>query len=163
MVEPDEPDQEERGAKVRLPPPIVFVLAILLGVAVEYAVYPLHLALGTVPRVALAAVLGAGAFVLIVSSFQLFKRSGQHPKPWLPTPEIVTAGLYRFTRNPMYIALGLLQATIGVALANPWVVLMILPAEIIIYFIAIRPEEAYLESKFGDEYLNYKSSVRRWM
>jgi protein-S-isoprenylcysteine O-methyltransferase Ste14 len=63
----------------------------------------------------------------------------------------------------MYVSLGLLQAGIGVALANGWLVLFVPAMWAGIYFVAIRHEEAYLEQKFGSVYSDYKKSVRRWI
>jgi protein-S-isoprenylcysteine O-methyltransferase Ste14 len=63
----------------------------------------------------------------------------------------------------MYIGMALLQLGIGVALANGWIVALIPVVLVIIYAIAIRHEEAYLERKFGEGYLVYKRSVRRWI
>jgi len=104
----------------------------------------------------------AGA-ALIASAIGLFRNIGQDPAPWTATPEIVTEGIYRVTRNPMYVGMALLQLGIGVALANGWMVVLIPFVLVIIYAIAIRHEEAYLERKFGEGYLVYKRSVRRWL
>ena len=100
---------------------------------------------------------------LMAGAFGLFRRTGQDPKPWESTPEIISTGIYRFTRNPMYVSMGLLQAGLGVAFANGWVVLLVPVVWGVIYAIAIRHEEAYLERKFGSRYTDYKKSVRRWL
>ena len=76
---------------------------------------------------------------------------------------IVKSGVYRYTRNPMYSGLGLGQLGLSVALGNLWVAVMLIPALGLVYLMAIRHEEAYLERKFGAEYRAYKSSVRRWL
>ena len=101
--------------------------------------------------------------MLLGGAINLFRRTGQNPEPWKSTPEIVTSGVYRLTRNPMYVGLALLQAAIGVGLANGWIVALIPLVLVIIYLMAIRHEEHYLEAKFGDAYVRYKTSVRRWL
>ena len=63
----------------------------------------------------------------------------------------------------MYVSMGILQAGIGMALGNAWVVLLVPATWLVIYAIAIRHEEAYLEKKFGSIYIEYKRSVRRWI
>jgi protein-S-isoprenylcysteine O-methyltransferase Ste14 len=63
----------------------------------------------------------------------------------------------------MYVSMGVMQAGIGVALANGWVIALVPIVWLVIYFIAIRHEEAYLEEKFGSVYTDYKGSVRRWL
>jgi protein-S-isoprenylcysteine O-methyltransferase Ste14 len=63
----------------------------------------------------------------------------------------------------MYLGMGLLQAGIGIALVNGWVVAFVPLTWLVIYFVAIRHEEAYLERKFGSAYSDYKRTVRRWL
>ena len=83
--------------------------------------------------------------------------------PWKPTTTIVKIGVYRFTRNPLYLSLCMLQLGIGLAIDSATIIAGSLVTALIIYFMAIRKEEPYLESKFGDEYLNYKNKTRRWI
>jgi protein-S-isoprenylcysteine O-methyltransferase Ste14 len=83
--------------------------------------------------------------------------------PWTSTPQIVSSGVYRFTRNPMYLGLAAIQLGIGVALGNGWIVALVPAVLAAVHVLAIRPEEAYLERKFGDAYRQYKRSVRRWL
>lgn len=85
------------------------------------------------------------------------------PNPHRPTTALIFSGPYRFSRNPMYIGLTLLYAGLMTYLRLPWG-LILLP--IVIWLITIWvivPEENYLERKFGAEYVNYKSTVRRWI
>ena len=83
--------------------------------------------------------------------------------PHRPTTALVFSGPYRFSRNPMYIGLTLLYAGLMVFFQITWG-LLLLPFVIwLITIWVIIPEEKYLETKFGNEYLNYKSSVRRWV
>jgi protein-S-isoprenylcysteine O-methyltransferase Ste14 len=150
------------AARVRLPPPLLYLAAIVAGVLLDLAV-PFGLGLATVWRVALAAAAFAAALFLITSSFRSFRRTGQDPKPWTVTPELVTTGVYRFTRNPMYIALTLVLATLAAALDNGWLLALVPVTLWVVYATAIRHEEAYLEAKFGAAYADYRSSVRRWL
>jgi len=153
----------ERGAKVRFPPPLVYLISILLGVGMRYAARPL--AVATYRYLALAAgvaVLLAGLW-LIFGAWTLFKRTGQDPKPWKPTPEIVLSGPYRFTRNPMYLGLTCIQIGVGLALNNLWISLLAAFSLLTVHFIAVIPEENYLTEKFGDSYRAYLVKVRRYL
>jgi protein-S-isoprenylcysteine O-methyltransferase Ste14 len=94
---------------------------------------------------------------------RLFMKTGQDPTPWKPTTEIISTGIYRFTRNPMYVGLALVQTGLAVAMANLWLVALLPVVLAVVYATAIRHEEAYLERKFGEAYLDYKRSVRRWI
>jgi protein-S-isoprenylcysteine O-methyltransferase Ste14 len=83
--------------------------------------------------------------------------------PYRPTTALVLSGPYRFSRNPIYIGLTLLYIGLVTYLQLPWG-LVFLPVVIwLITIWVIVPEEKYLEQKFGSEYLNYKSMVRRWV
>jgi protein-S-isoprenylcysteine O-methyltransferase Ste14 len=153
----------ERGAKVRFPPPLVYLISILLGVAVRYAARPLAVAAYRylVLTVGVAVIL-AGLW-LIVGALTLFKRTGQDPKPWKPTPEIVLSGPYRFTRNPMYLGLTCIQIGLGLALNNVWISFLAVFSLLAVHFIAVIPEENYLTEKFGDSYRGYLAKVRRYL
>lgn len=151
------------GAAVRIPPPLVYLGAVILGGLLHEWVRPLRLPLATGWRIGLA--LGAAALgvALVAAAIGLFRRTGQDPKPWESTPEILSTGIYRFTRNPMYLGMALLQTGIGIGWANGWIVALVPLVLVAIHHTAIRHEEAYLERKFGDTYRDYRRSVRRWL
>ena len=150
-------------AAVRFPPPFAFVLSILAAIALHRWLLPLSLeALGGVRRwLTYAAFLAGGS--LIFSAMILFWRTGQNPEPWKATPEVIFGGPYRVTRNPMYLGMALLQTGAGLGFSNAWLVLLLPAACYAVCLLAIRPEEEYLERKFGDTYRVYKASVRRWL
>ncbi|MDH3214158.1 MAG: isoprenylcysteine carboxylmethyltransferase family protein [Myxococcales bacterium] len=114
-------------------------------------------------RIGAAVAVGGLGVAMMAKAMGLFRRTGQDPRPWKGTPEIIAIGVYRVTRNPMYVGMALLQIGIGMGLANGWILVLVPPVLALVYATAIRHEEAYLESKFGDTYLAYKASVRRWI
>lgn len=156
-------DVQKDAASVRFPPPFVPLILLVVAELVHRFVSPLPLPLSVGVRVLLAAALIAASGALIAGAFGLFRRTGQDPAPWESSPELIAEGIYRFTRNPMYLGMGLLQAGLGVALLDGWAVALVPLSWLVIYLIAIRHEEAYLERKFGESYLTYKRSVRRWL
>jgi protein-S-isoprenylcysteine O-methyltransferase Ste14 len=150
------------AAAVRVPPPLVYLGGILLGVALGFAA-PLPLGLSTGARTALGVALIGAGLAFGFPAFARMRATGQNPAPWTTTPELIGGGIYRFSRNPMYVGMALLQAGIGVAAANGWILLLVPVAMAAVYATAIRHEEAYLERKFGEPYVAYKRSVRRWL
>jgi protein-S-isoprenylcysteine O-methyltransferase Ste14 len=156
-------ENEKDAAAVRIPPPIVFVSAIVAGVLLQWLLVPLRIELSSGLRAGVAIAAIVGGFAIGGSAFGIFRRIGQDPAPWTPTPEVVTTGIYRVTLNPMYVGMSLVQFGAGIALANGWVLLLIPVSMLIVQRTAIRHEEAYLERKFGEGYLVYKRSVRRWL
>jgi len=100
--------------------------------------------------------------VVAVSSF-LMKGTTISPHTPDRTSSLVTTGLYSFSRNPMYLALLLALIGFAVAQGHPLGLLPVVGFVIVMEALQIRPEEAILEEKFGDDYRAYKARVRRWI
>ena len=104
-----------------------------------------------------------GGFVVGLLGLREMRRAGTNVDPYRPATAIVTGGPYRFTRNPMYVGFTLMYVGIS-ALANALLPILLLPAlQRLMRRGVIEREERYLEHKFGDEYLQYKGRVRRWI
>jgi protein-S-isoprenylcysteine O-methyltransferase Ste14 len=100
---------------------------------------------------------------LALSAFRTMKAAGTNVHPSDPSLTIVRGGPFRFTRNPMYLALCLLQVALGFFL-NDWTTLLFaVPLVLIFHYGVVLREERYLTAKFGEPYLQYKSQVRRWI
>ncbi len=151
------------AAVVRFPPPLVYLCAVIAGTLLHVYVLPLPCGFALGARIAAGTAIAMLGTAVIMGAIGLFRRTGQDPKPWKATPEIISTGVYRFTRNPMYLGMALLQTSIGIGFANGWIIALVPPVLVIIYAMVIRHEEAYLESKFGGTYTAYKKSVRRWL
>lgn len=149
--------------ELKIPPP---VYALLLGFAMWFLDYQLPL-LEWIPAPwnLLGFVLIAAAFFMDTSSLLLFFRRHTTINPLKPqnASGLVTTGPYRFTRNPMY--LGLLMILSGFATwlgsLSPFFLLPVF--YLVITYWQIIPEERILEKKFGQDYLDYKQKVRRWI
>jgi len=115
----------------------------------------------------LSFVLGASftllGFFFVISAFRLFKKKGTNIPPTLPATVIVSTGLYKVTRNPMYLGMMLIYLGVGVYMNSLWILILSVPLFIVINKGVVDREESYLENKFGKTYLDYKSSVRRWL
>jgi protein-S-isoprenylcysteine O-methyltransferase Ste14 len=162
-VDPMASPPENAGARVRFPPPLVFVGCLLAGVGLRYAVPPPTLPLAMMVSVAIGIAVLAAGLGLVASARSLFVRTGQNPAPWAPSPELILSGPYRFTRNPMYVGLTLIVFGLGVALNNVWIMLFAGVALVIVHVIAVLPEERYLSEKFGAAYDGYRRQVRRYL
>lgn len=154
---------ERDGARVRFPPPLIYLTALLAGSLLHGFVWPWPVGLALGPRIAVAVAAAGSGLALMGAAIGHFRRTGQDPKPWLATPELLSTGVYRFTRNPMYVGMALLQAALGIGFANAWIVALVPPVLVAVYLTAVRHEEAYLERRFGASYAAYKRSVRRWL
>jgi len=100
---------------------------------------------------------------LALSALITMKSAGTNVDPAKPALTIVRAGPFRFTRNPMYLALCLVQVALGFFL-NDWITLLfVVPLALIFHYGVVLREERYLTAKFGEPYLQYKPEVRRWI
>ena len=146
---------------VRFPPPFVYAGAVLGGYLLDRG-WPLPFGDGRWWEV-VAAILVVGWAVLTISSFGHFWRRRTTIIPNRPANALVVAGPYRFTRNPLYLALALLTSALAIVLNTWWPVVLLVPALVIIRLTVIAPEESYLRRRFGAEYEAYMRRVRRWI
>lgn len=102
-------------------------------------------------------------FLLGIGAFIEFRKARTTLDPHGSAKQVVTSGIYRFTRNPIY--LGFLLMVIGLPLNSGlyWGILMAPLYMMTMTRLVIEREEAYLERKFKDQYTGYKSRVRRWL
>ena len=157
--------ENEKHAAVRVPPPILAIVTIVAGYVLGrfLPLFPGSV-LPTPHRYWIGAVVCVvSVLVLVVWPARQFQETGQDPKPWTPTPEIIVSGTYRYTRNPMYLGMLVFCLGFAIILSEAWVLILTPVCGWLIYQTAIRHEEAYLEEKFGESYRAYKTTVRRWI
>ena len=142
-------------------PPLVYLAAIVAGVVLELT-WPLAL-LPHGLATPVGSVLVALAVALFSYSVGRFRAAGTPVPGNEPTTVIVRTGPYRFSRNPIYLAFSLLQLGIAVWVDSPWLVATLIGAIVLMGMVVIPREERYLERRFGAEYLDYRSTVRRWL
>jgi protein-S-isoprenylcysteine O-methyltransferase Ste14 len=152
---------EQDTAGVVAPPPLIFVAGLIVGFALE-ALLP-GVDLPGLLQWGLGGLLILAGLALLLSFNTSFSRKGTAVEPWKPTTAIVTTGPYRFTRNPAYLGMALTYIGIAVTSSALWV---LLPLPFVLAVIdrgVIAREERYLERKFGEEYLAYRRTARRWL
>jgi protein-S-isoprenylcysteine O-methyltransferase Ste14 len=141
-------------------PPLVYLAAVLVGVALHLLV-PLVLPLPGAVRG-----LGAGLFVVGIglagTGRARFIRAGTNVNPMKPATTIVSSGIYRFSRNPMYA--GMAVAFVGLALLTRigWLLIELPVVLGVMHWGVILREERYLAHKFGSDYADYRARVRRY-
>ncbi len=150
-------------AGIRIPPPLIFLGLVVIGPLVDrlFGIAPLHIAQPL--RSVLILLLVAAGLTMVLAAIRNFARAGTRVEPWAPSSAIVSDGIYRFTRNPMYVGMALVMLGLALILGSPASIVMVGLATLIVDRFVIRREEAYLEAKFGDEYRDYRARVRRWL
>lgn len=150
---PDHPDLPYK-------PPLAFVLAMALGFLLERLAPIAAPPAATMPLG--IALVGAGVALLAWAAATM-RAHRTAIEPWKPTTVIVDSGPFGRSRNPIYVAFGVIQAGIGSWTARPWVILLVLPAWLATAWWIVPREEAYLTRKFGETYTAYRRRVRRWV
>ncbi len=114
---------------------------------------------------AAAAAIAVFAIVVGVSGVWAFRRRETTVHPMRPekTTSLVREGVFRYTRNPMYLGLALLLAAWGLFLASAAALVLVLVFIVYMTLFQILPEERTLREKFGREYEAYLASTRRWL
>ena len=141
-------------------PPLLYLGALLLGLLLNY-LWPARIVSEGVRYPGGVPVIVLGALV-IAAAMREFRRAGTNVETHRPATALVTDGPYRFSRNPIYLGLTLIYAGIGLAANSLWTIVLLIPLLAIIRYGVIAREEAYLERKFGEKYVHYQTSVRRW-
>ena len=143
-------------------PPIAWALAFVAGLGVDW-LYPMPFVPMFVAGAWVGGVIFAIGFVLAIWAIVTIRRAGTRVETNKPTTTIVASGPYSFTRNPIYIGMFLGQTGLAVGFDSLWILAALVPFYVVIRYGVIAREEAYLERKFGDDYLDYKCRVRRWL
>jgi len=145
----------------RVPPPIVF----LIVAAAMWLAPSMRDRTSEAPRIVAAAALCGLGLSAAVAGFLAFRRARTTTNPVRPeaASALVTGGIYRVTRNPMYLGLTLLLLGWTVFLAAPWALLGPVAFVFFITRFQIMPEEHVLEQKFATAYRDYRATVRRWL
>ena len=141
-------------------PPHYFVLSLVLIVAIGLldggsllpSPWPY---LGAVP-------IGIGVLIAAQGS-RLFAKAGTNIIPFTESSALVTSGVFSFSRNPMYTGMVLALAGTALVMNGLYAWLVVIAFTAIIRALFIRNEETLMEQTFGEEYLAYKASVRRWI
>jgi protein-S-isoprenylcysteine O-methyltransferase Ste14 len=157
----DQRTNEPVNARIFPLPPVVLVLFLGAGYGLS-RVFPFG-----PDKAPTEVVIGGNALMVVgfliplLGAWEMMRvRTSFHPGA--KASALVTSGIYRRTRNPMYLSFLFLMVGLGLALPNPWLILL---APVLLIYMqerVIKREEAYLSARFPAEYAEYRSKVRRW-
>ncbi|HVZ55824.1 MAG TPA: isoprenylcysteine carboxylmethyltransferase family protein [Chitinophagaceae bacterium] len=148
---------------VKIPPPLIYAAIFLLSLLLQRLV-PWDRHLLATPAFQVAGWVWLGCFaVCTLPALWKFLRTRNTVVTVLPARSLATSGIYRVTRNPMYLGLLFLYAGLGVFRGNWWTFALLPLVVLIVQQYIILREEHYLERAFGEQYAAYKLKVRRWL
>jgi len=155
-----QPDSAE-SAGVVFPPPLVYLGGLALGWLIGYFV-PLRL----IPdqyRWPIGLPLLLLWLIVWIAALPQFRAARTPISTRKPLTALITSGIYRYTRNPIYVGMTLFYLGIAIIAGLGWSLVLAVPIAFVVEFGVVRREEAYLERRFGEQYLAYKQHVRRWL
>ena len=146
---------------IKIPPPI---LVIILTSLVYISSTKLELIYLPYRQIISILILVIGLIIIISPVVNFIKsKTTVNPVKFKNVNRLVTTGIYKHSRNPMYLGMIIIIISITVYYLNYLSVFSPLIFYIWINKFQISREEIFLEDKFGDEYLKYKSKTRRWI
>ena len=149
--------------ETKVPPPFVALasMAVMWGISL----LDVRLELPNFARLTACLALVAVALVFGIGGLRSFRRARTTTSPTKPgaASSLVSTGIYRITRNPMYVGLAFILIAWAIFLSSPWALAG--PVVFMLYIgrFQIAPEERALAKLFGAEYASYKTRVRRWL
>ena len=158
MQPPSQPDTPN----IKVIPPVAFLLSLAFGYGMNILL-PVEGVTTSSPVlhwIGIALLATGGCFGFL--GLRLFYSLKVDPHPNTTASDLVQSGLYRISRNPMYVGLLMILLGIGLVSDNIWFLIAWPGLWLYLRYHAIAREEAYLTRKFGDDYLNYLRNVRRW-
>lgn len=159
-TEPEQPATFSRPKRIIYPPVWLVIGLILIFVLDQYL--PIRRFTGELPQ-ALGSIAIVVGLLLLVLAGGLFKKADTELIPFREVRALVTDGVYRFTRNPMYLGMALILLGTACTTGTLAGVLVVPVFMAIIEVRFIRPEEVMLQGIFGEEFDAYCSEVRRWL
>lgn len=152
---------QPRTAGVSVPPPVLYVIGVASGVALDRLLSPP--ALPAILRWSAGTIVTVGGLLLAASFLRAFRAAGTPVDLRKPTSALVTTGPYRFSRNPGYLSLTLISIGTALLLDAPWAIAGAAVATVVVDRWVIRREERYLREVFGSRYETYARKTRRWL
>lgn len=148
---------------VYIPPPLFYVLIFLIALFIQKKVSindsVFHLKITRMIGILLL----IGSLFFLVTSLRKFFQSKNTLILIRPASSLQTSGIYNISRNPMYVGLAIVYLGITCFIGNWWNIILFPLLLLIVQEYIIDREEEYLNRRFGQEYLDYKSKVRRWL
>ncbi len=156
-------ENKKDHAKVKTIPPLIPLTFIVVAWLLNRFIYSLAIPINANIQMIIAYVLMVVATILFGFSLYFFFKTRQNPEPHTPTNALYTGGIFKITRNPIYLGFLVAQIVVAIKLNNLYVILSLPFVFWLLNKWVIDPEEVYLEKLFGQKYLDYKSKVRRWL
>jgi protein-S-isoprenylcysteine O-methyltransferase Ste14 len=157
-----QPASMKDRAGVIAPPPLIYLGGLLIGIVLNRWWRPCPIFTNAGWRWSGLVLVVAGV-ALIIAGRRAMLTAETNINPFKPTTSIVSTGPFRFTRNPLYLAMTLIYLGLTLVANTWWCFPLLIPVLVLIHFGVVAREERYLERKFGESYREYRLRVRRYL
>lgn len=142
----------------------MIIIALVLGFVFNNYIYSFSdISISSIFRFSAGGLLLCSGLFIIILAKKEFSKLKQPSGPGKPTTKIVDSGIFKFSRNPLYLGILIIFVGIGISSINFWYIILSIPLGLMIHFVLVLPEEHYLSELFGQEYESYTKRVRRWI
>jgi len=148
---------------VYIPPPLFYVLTFLAAVFIQKRIHINDSLFHLKITKGIGVLFLLTAFCFLFTSLTKFFKSKNTVVLIKPASSLQTNGVYSISRNPMYVGLAFVYLGITCFIGSWWNIVLLPLLVFIMQSYVIKKEENYLERAFGNEYLEYKKRVRRWL
>jgi len=156
-------EDQKQYFKGTVPPPVIFFIFLILGYGANrimpvdfiFSAWAVRLLVG-MPILMISGIIALTATMVMMKSKTAINYNN-------PTTKFLLTGPFGFTRNPLYLSLLLAMFAIAVIANSLWYIIFLVIMFFVFNFGIVAREERYLAKNFGDEYIQYKRKVRRWI
>lgn len=148
--------------KIIVTAPFIYFVLTIIGCLLHFFI-PLSLFFSGSWLWVVVAVLFLSSSLLVLWSFYLMFKAKTSPNPYNETSYLLIQGPFNYSRNPMYLSMTGFYLSFAFFLNSFWLFLFFPPLITLMWWIVILREEVYLEGRFGQQYIDYKKQVRRWL
>ncbi len=149
---------------IYVPPPFIYASVFLLAILIQWKLPIDDAILHEMPvKVIGVLIILIAIFFFLFRSLKQFFRTKNTVVTIMPASSLQTTGIYSLTRNPMYVGMTMIYLGLTCLIGNWWNVILSPVLLIIVQEYVIKREEKYLVQRFGQQYLDYKLNVRRWL
>ena len=146
-----------------IPPPLLFLALVLTAFLAQW-VFPINLMFFKwSTRILIGIPISMVSGLIALNALMIMRKNKTAISFKNPTTKFIVEGSFRFTRNPLYLSLLLVMVSIVVMTNSAWHLIALVGLFLFFNFWVVPYEEKYLEKSFGEEYIQYKNGVRRWV
>jgi len=154
-------DKIEPAKPIALPP-LIFASGLLSGFIFDHFIFKTDFYDGNLVQIFGYILVSVGVIIALLG-LQVFFKMKENPHPHTETKKLIVRGIFKYSRNPLYLAMAFMYIGVSISLNSLAMLIMFAPVIIVVNYGVILREEKYLGKIFGDEFYKYKKQVRKWL